>query len=41
MIDPTNHTSMNVARKLGFTYWKQAVVDGWLDNIFRRTVGPT
>ena len=40
MIDPTNHASMNVARKLGFAYWKQAVVDGWLDNIFRRTVGP-
>ena len=40
MIDPTNAASQNVARKLGFTYWKQAVVDGWLDNMYRLTVGP-
>ncbi len=35
MIDPTNAPSQNVAAKLGFTYWKQAVVDGYLDNLYR------
>jgi RimJ/RimL family protein N-acetyltransferase len=35
MIDPTNRASQNVARKLGFAFWKQAVVDGYLDNIYR------
>jgi RimJ/RimL family protein N-acetyltransferase len=35
MIDPTNHASRNVATKLGFTFWKQAVVDGYLDDLFR------
>jgi RimJ/RimL family protein N-acetyltransferase len=35
MIDPTNLPSQNVARKLGFTFWKQAVVDGYLDNLYR------
>jgi RimJ/RimL family protein N-acetyltransferase len=38
MIDPTNHASRNVARKLGFAFWKQATVDGCLDNIYRRHV---
>ena len=38
MIDPTNHASQNVARKLGFTFWKQAIVDGYLDNIYRRHI---
>lgn len=38
MIDPTNHASQNVARKLGFTFWKQATVDGYLDNIYRRHI---
>ena len=33
MIDPTNHASANVARKLGFAFWKKAVVDdGFLDD---------
>jgi RimJ/RimL family protein N-acetyltransferase len=36
MIDPTNAPSKNVAAKLGFTFWKQAVVDGWLDDLHRR-----
>jgi RimJ/RimL family protein N-acetyltransferase len=36
MIDPTNRASQNVARKLGFTFWKQATVDGYIDNIYRR-----
>jgi RimJ/RimL family protein N-acetyltransferase len=35
MIDPTNHASQNVAGKLGFAFWKQARVDGLLDNIYR------
>lgn len=35
MIDPRNLASQNVARKLGFTFWKQATVDGYLDNIYR------
>jgi RimJ/RimL family protein N-acetyltransferase len=39
MIDPTNEPSKNVARKLGFTYWKDAVVDGWLDGIYRLHLG--
>lgn len=36
IIDPANHASQNVARKLGFTFWKRAIVDGYLDNIYRR-----
>lgn len=39
MIDPTNTPSAAVARKLGFAYWKQAVVDGWLDDLYRISVG--
>jgi RimJ/RimL family protein N-acetyltransferase len=35
IIDPTNVPSQNVARKLGFTFWKEAVVDGYLDGIYR------
>ena len=35
MIDPTNRSSRRVAEKLGFTFWKQAVVDGYLDDIHR------
>jgi RimJ/RimL family protein N-acetyltransferase len=38
MIDPDNRGSQNVARKLGFTFWKQAIVDGYLDNIYRRRI---
>ena len=38
MIDPRNVASQNVARKLGFAFWKQAVVDGFLDNLYRRQV---
>src|SRR5437016_6078758 len=34
MIDPKNIPSQNVARKLGFTFWKQAVIGGWLDNLY-------
>jgi len=38
MIDLDNHASQNVARKLDFTFWKQAIVDGYLDNIYRREI---
>ena len=38
MIDPTNDASMGVITKLGFTFWKQAEVDGFLDNLYRRTL---
>ena len=37
MVDPTNAPSMNVITKLGFTFWKQAEVNGYLDNLYRRT----
>lgn len=39
MIDPTNTASRNVARKLGFTFSKQAVVHGFLDDLYRLQVG--
>lgn len=39
IIDPRNEPSQNVARKLGFSYWKQAVVGGYLDNLYRLTIG--
>jgi RimJ/RimL family protein N-acetyltransferase len=38
MIDPRNEASKNVIGKLGFAFWKQAVVDGYRDNLYRRTV---
>jgi RimJ/RimL family protein N-acetyltransferase len=38
LIDPTNHASQNVAGKLGFTFWKQAVVAGYLDNVYRQRI---
>jgi RimJ/RimL family protein N-acetyltransferase len=34
-IDERNHASQNVARKLGFQFWKRAVVAGYLDNVYR------
>lgn len=37
MIDPTNTPSRNVITKLGFTFWKRAEVDGYLDHLYRRT----
>jgi RimJ/RimL family protein N-acetyltransferase len=39
IIDPVNEPSKNVARKLGFTFWKEAVVDGFLDEIHRIGIG--
>jgi RimJ/RimL family protein N-acetyltransferase len=38
IIDPMNFASQGVANKLGFTFWKQAEVDGWLCNLYRLTV---
>jgi RimJ/RimL family protein N-acetyltransferase len=38
MIDPTNHASANVARKLGFVFWKQALIDGFVDDLYRISV---
>lgn len=40
IIDPRNQPSQNVARKLGFTFWKQAVLEGYLDNLYRMSIGP-
>jgi RimJ/RimL family protein N-acetyltransferase len=40
MIDPTNHPSARVASKLGFVFWKKAVVDGFLDDLYRIRVNP-
>ncbi len=39
MVDPTNIASQKVAGKLGFTFWKQAIVDGYLDNLYRLQIG--
>jgi len=36
MIDPTNRPSSNVIVKLGFTFWKQATVNGYRDDLYRR-----
>ncbi len=37
MIDPTNRPSSNVALKLGFNFWKQATVNGYRDDLYRRS----
>jgi RimJ/RimL family protein N-acetyltransferase len=36
MIDPRNDASKNVIGKLGFTFWKRAVIDGYDDELYRR-----
>lgn len=41
MIDPRNDASRNVARKLGFTFWKQATIDGYVDDLYRQRLGPS
>lgn len=38
MIDPRNVSSQNVARKVGFRFWKEAVVNGFLDRLYRLRV---
>jgi RimJ/RimL family protein N-acetyltransferase len=37
MIDPQNDASHNVITKLGFEFWKQDLVNGYLDDLFRRS----
>lgn len=40
VIDPTNHPSQVVARKLGFAFWKQGLIDGgYLVDLYRLTLG--
>ena len=39
MIDPANHASQNVSRKLGFAFLKRASVDGYLRNIYTLVIG--
>ena len=39
MIDPANHASPNVCRKLGFAFLKRAPVDGVVRNIYTLVVG--
>lgn len=39
MIAPENLASQNVCRKLGFTFWKQAPVEGDLQNLYRLPAG--
>jgi RimJ/RimL family protein N-acetyltransferase len=39
MIDPTNIASQRVISKLGFAYWKQAEIDCFVDNMYRRSFG--
>ena len=34
IIDPANHASQNVCRKLGFTFVRQAAVDGDFRNLY-------
>jgi RimJ/RimL family protein N-acetyltransferase len=35
MIDPRNVSSQNVAHKVGFRFWKEAVINGYLDRLYR------
>lgn len=39
IIDPRNEPSKQVARKVGFRYWKDAVVNGYLDTLWRLSLG--
>jgi RimJ/RimL family protein N-acetyltransferase len=41
MIDPGNHASQKVCRKLGFTFLKQARVDGDVTNLYKLAIGDT
>ncbi|HUW02228.1 MAG TPA: GNAT family N-acetyltransferase [Acidimicrobiales bacterium] len=38
MVDPANVASGRVAAKAGFVFWKQAVVNGYLDDLYRLSV---
>ena len=35
IIDPRNEPSQNVARKLGFTWWKVGFINGYWDGLWR------
>jgi RimJ/RimL family protein N-acetyltransferase len=35
IVDPRNHASHRVAWKLGFRFWKQARIEGFLDDLYR------
>jgi RimJ/RimL family protein N-acetyltransferase len=37
MIDPRNAASKNVITKLGFTFWRLGEVNGFVDELYRRT----
>ena len=41
IIAPENLASQNVSRKLGFTFWKQAMVEGDRRNLYTLPVGPS
>ena len=41
MIDPANHASQNVCRKLGFAFLKQAPMDGGIANFYTLAIGDT
>jgi RimJ/RimL family protein N-acetyltransferase len=41
IIDPANHSSQNVCGKLGFTFLRQAHVDGDVRNIYALVIGDT
>ncbi len=38
MIDPRNRSESNVITKLGFTFWKQAEMNGFVDDLHRLTL---
>lgn len=38
MIDPMNNASSIVITKLGFAFWKRAEVNGYHDDLYRRTI---
>jgi RimJ/RimL family protein N-acetyltransferase len=37
MIDPRNTASKSVISKLDFTFWRQAEINGYYDDLYRRT----
>ncbi len=39
IIDPSNHASQNVGRKLGFAFLKRASVDGGIRNLYTLAIG--
>ena len=41
IVDPANHPSQNVCRKLGFDFLKQAPVDGDVRNLYTLAIGDT